>query len=192
MKLIVGLGNPGDEYKNTKHNVGFWVIDKIAQELKLNLDKQKFNGIFAKADDYILAKPLTYMNNSGLFVQKIAHFFKISNDDILIIYDDMDFSIGQAAIKNNGSAAGHNGMKDIIEQLGTEQIKRLKIGISRPLNKENKNYVLTPFNNEEQKIIEKVVETAADAAIQFLSNDIRIIVERFNAKNKKRKDSFSS
>ncbi|MGZ9428971.1 aminoacyl-tRNA hydrolase [Mycoplasma sp. 1012] len=192
MKLIIGLGNPGVEYENTKHNVGFWVLDKIANELELKFEKSKFNGVFAKKEDYVLAKPFTYMNKSGDFVREIMSFFKIPADDILVIYDDMDFKIGQAAIKNHGSHAGHNGMKNIIEQLGTDQIKRLKIGIGRPENKNTRNYVLTPFSQSEKEIIDKVVEDAALASIEFISNDIRMVIERFNAKNKKAKTSLSS
>ncbi|MBN3534799.1 aminoacyl-tRNA hydrolase [Mycoplasma procyoni] len=187
MKLIVGLGNPGDEYKNTKHNVGFWVLDKIASDLNLEFDKNKFNGLFVKTEDYILAKPQTYMNLSGEFVSSLASFFKINIDDILVIYDDMDFKIGQAAIKNNGSPAGHNGMKNIIEKLGTDQIKRLKIGIGRPADKNNKNYVLSPFSDSEKEILDRVIVESSEAAIDFISNDIRRVIERFNAKNKKAK-----
>ncbi|UWD34269.1 aminoacyl-tRNA hydrolase [Mesomycoplasma molare] len=193
MKLIVGLGNPGDEYKKTKHNVGFWVLDKIAEELNLKFDKNKFNGLHTKNEDYILAKPYTFMNNSGFFVKEIVNFYKIAIDDILIVYDDMDFKIGQAAIRNHGSAAGHNGIKSIIEQLGSDKIKRMKIGIDRPKIKEQvRDYVLTPFQPEQKKIIDKVVQEAALACIDFISNDIRIVIERFNAKNKKAKTTISS
>ncbi|TNK94880.1 aminoacyl-tRNA hydrolase, partial [Mycoplasmopsis pullorum] len=118
MRIIVGLGNPGDRYKFTRHNVGFLVIDKMCQKLGVELDKKKFNGEYTKVDDLIIARPNTYMNNSGEFVSALATFFKVSPDDIMIIHDEKDFALGQASLKIGGSDAGHNGIKSVIEKLG--------------------------------------------------------------------------
>ena len=110
MKLIVGLGNPGKEYENTRHNIGFMVVDSIAKKMNVQLNEKKFNGVFYKDADFILAKPLTYMNNSGDFVQAIMQFFQINPNDILVIQDDLDIDLGKATIRQKGSACGHNGL----------------------------------------------------------------------------------
>lgn len=171
MKLIVGLGNPGPQYELTKHNVGFRVIDKLAQSLKTDFINWRSIGLIIKTQDYILAKPLTYMNQSGLLVSELVKFYKINIDDILIVYDDMDFNVGQAIMRTNGSSAGHNGLKDIFRMLQTQEIKRLKIGISR--DKNSKNYVLTPFDPIQEAIIKKVIDDCADILLYYLYNDFR-------------------
>lgn len=132
MKLIVGLGNPGSKYENTRHNIGFKAIDAYASKIKVELNNEKFNGIFYKGDGFILAKPLTFMNLSGDFVQAICSYFKISHKDVLVIYDDMDLSIATLRYRTKGSSGGQNGIKDIIRKMGTDEIPRLKIGIGRP------------------------------------------------------------
>ena len=144
MKLIVGLGNPGKEYEATRHNIGYKAIDAFIHKHNIKLNKKKFTGHFYKGDDFIIAKPDTYMNNSGDFVGPLAKFFKIENEDILVVYDDMDTPVGKATMKKNGSGGGQNGMKDIIDKLGTKEIPRLKIGIGRPKNGA-KNHVLGTF-----------------------------------------------
>ena len=186
MKLIVGLGNPGDEYKYTRHNVGFLAIDKICEKLKITLNKEKFNGIYASIDDMIVAKPLTYMNKSGEFVQALAHFYKIDSGDILVIYDEKDFGLGQAAIKIGGSSAGHNGVQNILDNLKSNEFKRLRIGIGRNMKIQLKNYVLGHFSAKDMEVLEKVLEISADAAISFVYNDIQIVMDRFNINRKKK------
>lgn len=186
MKLIVGLGNPGNEYSNTRHNVGFSVVDDICKKLNVNLTENKFNGVFYKNKDFILAKPMTFMNNSGLFVHQIKNFYNIEISDIFVIYDDLDTELGQAKIKTKGSAGGHNGMNSIIKQLGTDEINRMKIGIGRP--KDNRNiakYVLEKFSNYEQKIIDLVIDKAAQATTNVIYNGVRIVVNSFNKKESK-------
>ena len=148
MKLIVGLGNPGKEYIETRHNVGFLAIDQFAKEKNIQIKKKKFNGVFYKDKNFIIAKPLTYMNNSGNFVYSITKFFNIKNEDVLIIYDDLNFNIGKMVMKPQGSSGGQNGIKDIILQLGTEKIWRIKIGIGQ--TKEiHKDYVLSNFSKKD-------------------------------------------
>ncbi|AWX69488.1 aminoacyl-tRNA hydrolase [[Mycoplasma] anseris] len=180
MKLIVGLGNPGPEYVKTRHNVGFMVIDKIAQTLDIELNEKKFNGIFFKNNDFILAKPLTYMNKSGDFVRSIMDYYEISPEDLIIVYDDMDLALGKVSIKQKGSSGGHNGMKDILLKVPNEDnsIKRLKIGIGRDSNAID--YVLGKFSFNEMQIIEKVLARASEALISFIYNDIRFVMNKFN------------
>ena len=144
MKLIVGLGNPGKEYENTRHNIGFKAIDLYAHKTGATLKKKKFGGVFYKGDGFILAKPLTYMNLSGNFMVKMVKYFKIDLANLLIIYDDIDLPVASLRYRPRGSAGGQKGMMDIIEKLGTSEIKRLKIGIGRPKNQAT-NHVLGPF-----------------------------------------------
>ncbi|AXE60983.1 aminoacyl-tRNA hydrolase [[Mycoplasma] phocae] len=180
MKLIVGLGNPGSEYAKTRHNVGFLTIDKIAEKLQIQLSEKKFNGIFFKDKEVIIAKPLTFMNKSGEFVKSIIEYYDIALSDVLIVYDDLDLPLGQAAIKQSGSSGGHRGMKDIIEKLNTQDIKRIKIGIGRGENVID--YVLGKFSFEDYNIISKLIDKAADAIISFISNDIRFVMNKFTGK----------
>lgn len=162
MKLIVGLGNPGKEYENTRHNIGYKAIDAFVHAKELKLNKHKYGGVIHKSKEFIIARPGTYMNNSGEFVQPLAHFFKIKPQDILVVYDDMDLKVGALRMKKNGSHGGQNGMRDIIDKLGTAEIPRLKIGIGRPKNG-GKNHVLgtfTPLQIQELDSIKgKIVES---------------------------------
>ncbi|QZE12062.1 aminoacyl-tRNA hydrolase [Mycoplasma sp. Ms02] len=185
MRLIVGLGNPGSKYENTRHNAGFMVIDQICQELKVSLDKTKFNGDFAKVDDLIIAKPHTFMNLSGEFVSQIANFYKIPAEDIMIIHDEKDFEVGQAAIKIGGSDAGHNGIKSVTQQLGTPNYKRLRVGIGRPNGIQLKDFVLQTFSSFERDKLNEVLRVSAKAAISFAFNDINTVMNSFNQNRKK-------
>ena len=182
MKLIVGLGNPGFQYENTRHNVGFMVIDEIAKKLNLNINQKKFDSLLFVNSDFILLKPLTFMNLSGKAVKSVVDFFKIDISDIIIVCDDLDIKLGQAKIKISNSSAGHNGIKSIIEKLETSNFYRLKIGIGRPENKETKlsSYVLGKFNSTEKKVIDK----SAEAIISIIYNDINYVVNLFNQKGK--------
>lgn len=186
MKLIVGLGNPGFQYENTRHNVGFMVIDEIAKKLNLNINQKKFDSLLFVNSDFILLKPLTFMNLSGKAVKSVVDFFKIDISDIIIVCDDLDIKLGQAKIKISNSSAGHNGIKSIIEKLETSNFYRLKIGIGRPENKETKlsSYVLGKFNSTEKKVIDKVIDKSAEAIISIIYNDINYVVNLFNQKGK--------
>ncbi|UZW64393.1 aminoacyl-tRNA hydrolase [Mycoplasmopsis synoviae] len=184
MKLIVGLGNPGDKYKFTRHNVGFLVIDLICQKLKITLDKEKTHGSYAKFEDFIIAKPNTYMNLSGNFVLELANFFKIAPDDILVIHDEKDFELGKSAIKIGGSGASHNGVLDVINKLNTQNFKRLKIGIGQNKEMALKDYVLQRFSLEEFSVLEPVLNQAADVCIQYSFNDIHYLMNKYNQKKK--------
>ncbi|TPI02564.1 aminoacyl-tRNA hydrolase [Mycoplasma struthionis] len=180
MKLIVGLGNPGAEYQKTRHNVGFEIIDRISEKLKAPLTEKKFNGIFYKEKDFILAKPLTYMNLSGDFVRALVDYYDIATNDIIIVYDDMDLLLGKVVIKQKGSSGGQKGMKDIINKLGTNEIKRLKVGIGR--GQDATSHVLGKFNAQEASIMNQVFEYSAEALISFISNDIRFVMNKYTGK----------
>ncbi|UUD36218.1 aminoacyl-tRNA hydrolase [Mycoplasmopsis citelli] len=182
MKLIVGLGNPGMEYKYTRHNAGFLVIDRICEKLKISLNKTKFNGEFIKLDNVVIAKPLTYMNNSGDFVSQLSNYFNVSSDDILVIHDEKDFPLGKSSIKVGGSGGSHNGVISVINKLKNTDFKRMKIGISTPFKGELKNFVLGKFTEEQFYILDNVIEVAADACISFMQNDIYTIMNKFNQK----------
>ncbi|WP_025755384.1 aminoacyl-tRNA hydrolase [Mycoplasmopsis cricetuli] len=184
MKLIVGLGNPGDLYKYTRHNVGFLAIDRICEKLEVTLNKNKFNGNYIKIDDIILAKPMTYMNNSGNFILALAKYYDIQNEDILIIQDEKDFPLGKSTIKIGGSGGSHNGVNDVIQKLGTSNFKRIKIGIKTPFEGQLKDFVLGKFSIDEYNKINLVLDKVADACISYIHNDIHVIMNKFNQKNK--------
>ncbi len=162
MKLIVGLGNPGREYENTRHNIGFRMIDQFASKLGVTINKSKFNGLYAEAvvnqEKVILLKPQSYINLSGEVIRKFVDFYKISIDDILIIHDDLDLPVGVYKIKQKGSSGGHNGLKNIELHLGTQDYKRIKIGISNNKNIDTKDYVLGKLSKEEETIFHKIEE----------------------------------
>ncbi len=180
MRIIIGLGNPGTEYEKTRHNIGFMVIDKLAKDLKVELSEKKFDGVFYKDNDLILAKPLTYMNNSGNFVHNLIKYFDLNIEDLIVIQDDLDLPLGKAYIKQKGSDGGHNGIKDIIAKLNTQEFKRLKIGIGRDNNVIN--YVLGKFSFAEFKIVNEIIDHAVDALKTFIYNDIRFVMNKFNGK----------
>ena len=129
MKLIVGLGNPGKEYENTRHNLGFQVIEKLASKLNVELNKKKFNGLYCQTSDYILLKPQTYMNNSGECISAFLNYFHIPLANLLVLYDDIALPLGKFRYRGQGSDGGHNGMKNIINCLETKYFKRLRVGI---------------------------------------------------------------
>lgn len=182
-KLIVGLGNPGKQYENTRHNVGFIAIDNYAT--KENLDfKEKFNGLYSDTiinnEKVIFLKPLSYMNDSGIVIRKYVDYFNISKENIFIIYDDISFDISNFKIKKSGSSAGHNGIKSIIENLGTEDFSRLKIGIGKP-NIEMKNFVLSKFNQEERENLNKVINLSYEIIKDFCNIDIEKLMSKYNS-----------
>lgn len=184
MKLIVGLGNPEKKYEKTRHNCGFRVIDYYANENNLGF-KSGFKGLYSEQiinnEKIILLKPQTYMNLSGESVREIVNFYNIEIKDIIVIYDDVDFEIGAFKIKKNGSAGGHNGIKNIIENLKTENIQRIRIGISKneiPLM----DYVLGKFTQEEDKKIEELLPQIANIIKDFSNQNIEELMEKYNRK----------
>jgi PTH1 family peptidyl-tRNA hydrolase len=158
MKLIVGLGNPGNEYNKTRHNLGFLVLDKYLEENNLKFDKDKFESIYTidgiGEDRVIFQQPMTFMNLSGTAVKQLSDFYKIKPEDILIVYDDKDLPVGDIRVRTKGSAGGHNGIKSIINQLGIENFGRLRIGIGSNPKINTADYVLGKFSKEDQEIID--------------------------------------
>src|SRR5690554_2068026 len=159
MKLIVGLGNPGKKYSKTRHNVGYMFVDDVVDKLKgkFSIDKQKKCEIFQTVIDgekVIFIKPLTYMNLSGQSVYEVSKFYKIDVEDILVVYDDLDLDVGRIKIKPTGSSGGHNGIKSIIENMGTSDIKRVRIGIAKASDRDVVDYVLGNFSKNEKKDID--------------------------------------
>lgn len=184
MKMIVGLGNPGREYEKTRHNVGFMVMDRIADVFNVSIDMKKFNGEYVKfkyqGEDVILLKPMTYMNNSGESVIQIMNYFKIDVSDFLVIYDDMDMPVGKLRLRESGSAGGHNGVKSIIAHVGTQNFKRIRIGIDKHPRIKVVDYVLGRFNKDEQPLIDEGIENAVKAVQVFLEKDFVAAMNGFN------------
>lgn len=184
MKLIVGLGNPGKEYENTRHNTGFAVIDEILKDLNLDLNKNKFKGNFTqtkiKGEDVIILKPQTYMNLSGECVRDIVNFFKIDKSDILVIYDDLDLPIGKLRIRNNGSSGGQKGMGNIIDLLGTKDLQRIRVGIANNKLIDTKDYVLGKVSKEDKEEYQKALVKAKDAALAWIEKGITFIMNNYN------------
>ena len=185
MKIIAGLGNPGQKYDKTKHNTGFMTMDHYLDEKDLSLNKDKFEGHWTKqkinGEDVILLEPQTYMNESGRSVSQVANFFKVDPEDILIIQDDMDMPIGKIRIRANGKSGGHNGIKSIIRDLGTEKFNRLKIGIRHPKNATVVSWVLTPFNDEQQKLMDDAFDTSVKIIDDFIAGrDSQYLMNKYN------------
>ncbi len=188
MKLIVGLGNPGKQYENTRHNVGFMMIDTYIENKNLGSFTQKNNGLYLKSkinnEDIIFLKPQSYMNLSGEVVKKYVDYFKIDIDNILVISDDLDLLIGNFKLKLNGSSGGHNGLKNIECNLKTKNYKRLKIGISNNKSIDTKDYVLSKFNKEEITILDNLKSQVIDIIDEYLSMDFSQLMNKYNRKNR--------
>ena len=186
MKLIVGLGNPGKEYKNTRHNIGFMVIDSYLNLHNCQLQKEKFNGLYTELhinnEKIIFLEPQKYMNLSGEVVKKFVDFYKINVEDILIIQDDLDQELGKIKLKKNSSSGGHNGIKNIEMHLGTKNYKRLKIGISNDKTIDTKNYVLNKFSIQEKDIIDKSISTCMNIIDDYIVLDFDHLMNKYNKK----------
>jgi len=170
MKLIIGLGNPGKKYEKTRHNLGFLAIDQLAEKIKINdwKIKMQFNANIAEEnfnnEKIILAKPQTFMNNSGMAIKSITDYYKISAENILIIHDDIDLKLGEIKIQKNRSSAGHNGVQSIIDYLKTKDFIRIRLGI-KPIDQETiidiEKFVLQKFSKKEESIVQKIIKKAA-------------------------------
>ena len=186
MKLIVGLGNPGKEYEKTRHNIGFMTIDKFASKLGVEINKDKFSGLYCDVniggEKVILLKPQSYINLSGEVIRKYVDFFKINIEDILIIHDDLDLPVGTYRVKQQGSSGGHNGLKNIELHLGTQEYKRIKIGISNNKLMDTKDYVLGKLSKEETEEIEKVKNIVLDILDDYFKLDFNSLMNKYNRK----------
>ncbi len=188
MFVIVGLGNPKREYHNTRHNIGFDVIDTLADKYGISVDTGKFKALIGKGiidgQKVVLAKPLTFMNLSGESVIELVHFYKISvEDELIILSDDTSMDIGKLRIRKKGSAGGHNGLKNIIQHLNTMDFMRIKLGIGeKPKGYDLADYVLGHFNGEERKIMDETIENACSAISLILQGKVDDAMNQYNKK----------
>lgn len=186
MKLVVGLGNKGREYENTRHNMGFMLVDRYLQYKNItDKFKDKFNAIYIEItinnEKVIFIKPMTYMNNSGIAVRAFVDFYKLNSEDILVISDDLDLDLGKFRLRRNGSSGGHNGLKSIISHLGTDNFKRLRIGISNDKD-DVINYVLSKFSKKELSEIDTMFDTLVNVLDDYFVMDFTSLMSKYNRK----------
>jgi PTH1 family peptidyl-tRNA hydrolase len=186
-RLIVGLGNPGEAYRLTRHNIGFMVVDRLAHSHRILLNKRRFGAVFGlgRVDGQcvIVAKPMTFMNMSGAAVQNLAHFFKLNTQDLLVVHDDIDLVFGKIKIKQKGGDGGHNGLKSLIEAFGSGVFARVRVGIGRPEAKQEvKTYVLSKFDSRQVTVLDEVISTAQDAVETIVVRGLTEGMNRFSRK----------
>jgi len=181
MKLIVGLGNPGDNYSLTKHNFGYWVIDNLVKQRFLKYEAGKGDYIYAKDNEYLFVKPTTYVNNSGIAIKQIMNYYKIEVSDIIVVYDDIDIDLGKIKFRLKGTDGGHNGIKSIIYHLNSDYFDRLRIGIATSLAmRPSEKYVLKPFPNKYNNLINEVLDNATLGINYYLKEGINETMNNFN------------
>lgn len=185
MYLIVGLGNPGSRYENTRHNVGFRVVEKLAEKHGLSFGKTEQHALTASGTllnkRVLLAKPMTYMNLSGDAVQPLVSFYKIPLDRVLIVADDIDLPLGTLRLRKAGSSGGQNGLKHILQRLGTQDIARARFGVGRPSGHKNAaDHVLAPFRGDDEILAAEVRDRAVQAVESWLTDGIELTMSRFN------------
>jgi peptidyl-tRNA hydrolase, PTH1 family len=183
--LIIGLGNPGREYELTRHNIGFLAIDRLAERWDVNVSKYKSKALIGEYrkshEKVVLVKPQTYMNLSGNAVRSVYQFYKLPIEQLLVIYDDLDLPFGFIRIRKSGGSSGQKGMKSIIEQLGTEEFPRIRVGIGRPPGKMNSvDFILNKFKSLENKELSIILDTCADAVECFIEKGIDAAMNRYN------------
>jgi PTH1 family peptidyl-tRNA hydrolase len=185
MYIIAGLGNPGKEYASSRHNAGYMAVEYLAKKLNTKLNKLKFNSVYGdtsiNGEKVMLVKPVTYMNKSGIAIAEIVKFYKISTSRLIVIYDDIDIPLGVLRIRPSGSAGTHNGMKSIVESVGSE-FPRIRIGIGRNEEMDLADFVLQKFSRNEKDIVTPIIEKAAEAAVEIIENGIDSAMQKFNMK----------
>ncbi len=184
MYLVVGLGNPGEKYDRTRHNVGFDIINLCESKYNFSINRTKFRGMYGETtiagEKVIFLKPQTFMNLSGDSIREIANFYKIPTENIIIIYDDISLEVGRIRIKEKGSSGGHNGIKSIISQMATQEFPRIKVGVGQP-NEDLVEFVLGRFSKEEREIIRKTFDVAVEAVEVIISKGVQEAMNRFNS-----------
>ena len=181
MTVLVGLGNPGRNYSDTKHNFGFWVLDRFAEKRSLKFQAGKGDYLLVKSNDIALVKPTTYMNNSGMAVADYCRYFQNTPEELLVVYDDIDLPLGTLRFKPSGGSGGHKGMESIIYQLESEDFNRLRIGISAENEMgPSERYVLSPFPKDWKEKISEMIEKACDGIDYFLTHDMKETMNKFN------------
>lgn len=189
MYIIAGLGNPTKEYDKTRHNVGFSAIDALADQYHIDVSEKKHKALCGRGaiegQKVVLMKPQTFMNLSGESIRAAVDFYKVDPEDIIIIYDDISLEPGQLRIRLKGSAGGHNGIKNIIAHLGTQEFPRIKVGIgAKPPRMDLADYVLSRFSQGEQKLMDDAFKEAADAAVMMMTDGAERAMNHFNTKKK--------
>jgi PTH1 family peptidyl-tRNA hydrolase len=187
MYIIIGLGNPTDQYQATRHNVGWDAITRLSDDFRIHLDSKKHKAICGKGyiegEKVVLAQPVTYMNLSGESVRELVDFYKVTPEEIIVIYDDISLEVGQLRIRKKGSAGGHNGIKSIISHLGTDEFPRIKIGVGdKPKDWDLADYVLSRFKSEEQPAIREALKDSSDACKMIITTGIEAAMNSFNRK----------
>lgn len=182
LRLIVGLGNPGAEYEDTRHNVGFWFVDRLARELKTTLAPQgKFHGQVGRSGELWLLQPMTFMNRSGQAVAALARFYRIAPEEILVVHDELDLPPGVVRVKVGGGLAGNNGLRSITQHLHTQDYVRVRIGIGKPPSKERgADHVLSRLPKAERELLDVAVQLAADAVEVIVADGPEQAQQRFN------------
>ena len=187
LSLVVGLGNPGAAYAQTRHNAGFMVADEIAGKFDIRFDKRKFDTLFGRGNidpvPVVLAKPMAFMNRSGLPVKMLADFFKISSEAVLVLHDDIDLAFGRLKIKEKGGHGGHNGLRSLIDAFGRDDFVRLRIGVGRSgFDSSVSNHVLGRFTQQETESLDQVITAARDAVVTILCKGTKAGMNHFNQK----------
>jgi PTH1 family peptidyl-tRNA hydrolase len=185
MKLIVGLGNPGKQYEHTRHNIGFEVIDELSRIFDISLDQAKHKGLygigFYKGQKILLLKPMTYMNLSGESIRAVVDYYQIEEDNLVVVYDDLDLPVGKIRLRQKGSAGGHNGIKSTIAHLGTQEFNRIRIGIDRPpKGMKVPDYVLGRFSMDDQISVTDAVKKGAAACGMWLEKPFLQVMNEYN------------
>jgi len=185
MYIIAGLGNPGKDYVNTRHNAGFMVIDELADKHNISLDMEKFKGIIGKGvingEKVILVKPLTYMNNSGECIRAVMDYYKADIDDFIVVFDDISLDVGKLRVRPKGSAGGHNGIKSIIAHLGSDGFKRVKFGVGhKPAGWDLADWVLGRFKKEDEASLEETRKRACEAVETLMAEGAEATMNKFN------------
>ena len=185
MNLIVGLGNPGNNYSSTKHNFGFWIIDYLVEQRSLKYKAGRGDYIIAKDNQCIFVKPTTFVNNSGIAIKQILDYYdNIDVSKLLVVYDDIDTTLGNIRFKASGTDGGHNGIKSILYQLETDSFDRLKLGIATDMNmRPSEDYVLKPFPNKYKNLVNEVINNAVDGINYYLQHSIENTMNKFNKKD---------
>ena len=191
MYIIAGLGNPTREYEKTRHNVGFEVIDRLAEEYHISVDTKKHRALIGKgmigAEKVILVKPQTFMNLSGESIREVLEYYKAEPEDLIVIYDDISLAPGQIRVRGKGSAGGHNGVKNIILQLATQEFPRIRVGVGeKPARMDLADYVLGHFSKEEQEQMEEGYEHAVCAVKEIVTGNIEAAMNEYNRKKKEK------
>ena len=186
MYLIVGLGNPGNRYRFTRHNIGFMVLEKLAQEFRIDLKQKSFDALWGKGKingtNILLAMPQTYMNLSGTAVRQLVAFFKADINNLIVIHDDLDLSFGTIRLKTGGGNAGHKGLASITENLGSSEFMRVRLGIGKPADKSRiEGYVLEPFQSDEElSLLPEIISTAAEAGSEIVLSGVEKAITKYH------------